>query len=275
VDEAATIAPRAMTGSAGQRRERAGRVVLVSLALVAGFWWLATGLVVALQRDGPTRAAAAVIATALAALGAKLLWDARAVTTPRGARLSFVGGALLWAWVAVSFYGGWVVGPAPATILPAGGPSWALAAAAMRATAYNDALSLAVLFGAAAITRAGANRVGLWALALFWGAHQLAKLNVFFGVPNPGVRFLPEHLAFLEAFFGPRRLLVLLPLTVVALAALTVWLGVRAWRAPTPFRRHAAALLMVLAALAALEHALLATTFDVPLWELFLRARGY
>ena len=47
----------------------------------------------------------------LGALGVWLLLRMRDDVSPRGARLSFLGGAFLWSLVQVAFYGGWVVGP--------------------------------------------------------------------------------------------------------------------------------------------------------------------
>ena len=48
-----------------------------------------------------------------------------------------------------------------------------------------------------------ARNVTAWqVLGLFWLVQQAAKLNVFLGVPNAGVRFLPPKLVFLTAFFG-------------------------------------------------------------------------
>jgi hypothetical protein len=48
----------------------------------------------------------------------------------------------------------------------------------------------------------------------------------------------------------------------------------RARVARTPFARTAHALLAALAALALVEHALLGVDVAVPLWNVFLRARG-
>jgi putative photosynthetic complex assembly protein 2 len=97
---------------------------------------------------------------------------------------------------------------------------------------------------------------------------------VFFGVRHAGAEFLPPDLAHLERFFGPARNSALLPVTVLLLAALVGGLALGAWRATTPLARTGRALLAALAALALLEHALLGVDAALPIWELFLRARG-
>jgi putative photosynthetic complex assembly protein 2 len=250
-----------------------------ALLIVIAFWWLATGLIVAQQRDGVTRALAALASVVLAVVGIRLASRARGDETAGGATRSFLGGALLWAWAQVAFYGGWMVGPA--TVMPAGrAPTWALALAAVQSTAYAEIAAAAALVAAILATRVdgaaeATNRTAVWTVVAFWVTHETAKLNVFLGVANPGSRFLPGRLAFLRGFFGPPTNSPLLVLTVVALAWATGWLCVRAWRATRPFEAQRAALLATLVGLATLEHALLALPADVPLWDVFLRARGY
>ena len=263
-----------------ERRERGARVrfgsaraLAVALAAVVLFWWAATGITIAMQRDTVTRGVGLGAATALAGLALWLVRAARHEATPAGALRSFAGGALLWAWLSTLFYGAWVTGTRPDAVA-GGGPSLALAAQAIAATLHADLLGVAVLLVVAGLTRRAPNRVGLWTLLLFWGAHQTAKLNVFFGVRHAGAEFLPGSLAHLEQFFGPARNSALLAPTLALLAGVTAALVAGALRARTPFARTASALLAALAALALLEHAFLGLETTLPLWDGFLRARG-
>jgi putative photosynthetic complex assembly protein 2 len=243
-----------------------------ALVGVTLFWWLATGLVFVAQRQGAVAAVAAVVATALAALGARLVRVHRDDRTVRGAERSFLGGALLWAWVSTTFFAGWLVGP-PSVATGAPG-SWPLALEAIQATVYSDVAGLAMLALAAVATGRGGNQVGLWTYMVFWGAQQSAKLNIFFGVANPGEVFFPAHLRFLTAYFGPRENQWLVWASLAALGASAVWAGWRAVGAADPYARTGRAILSVLVGLAALEHAVLALPLDLPLWELFLAWRG-
>jgi putative photosynthetic complex assembly protein 2 len=235
------------------------------------FWWLVTGLIVATQRDQLTRALALGLALALGALGVQLTWRTRDDVTPKSAQLAFIGGAFLWVLVQTTFYGGWLVGPELA-IPASAGPSPRLAIHAIGATAWNMAAAAAVFGWCVAVS--GRNGMGWRTVGAFWACDQLAKLNVFLGVANPGTHFLPDHLTFLVAYFGPQRNSALLPVSVAVLAALAGWLLWRVVRDRDGFAREANALLGVLLALAALEIMLLGLPVQLPLWDLFLHARG-
>lgn len=249
----------------------AGRAIGRAALRLIGFWWLATGLIVATQRDAITRGVALVAALALAALGVRLTWRSRDDVTPRGAQLAFIGAALLWITVQTTFYGGWLVGP-ELTIPASAGPSPRLAIHAIGATAWNLVAGLAALGWCVAIH--GRNPVAWFTLGTFLASDQLAKLNVFLGVANPATHFLPSHLAFLIAYFGPQRNSLLLPVSVLVLALLAAWLFRRVVREPDGFSREANALLAWLLALASLEHLLLGLSVQLPLWDIFLRVRG-
>ena len=97
---------------------------------------------------------------------------------------------------------------------------------------------------------------------------------MFAGVVNAGEGLLPSYLAHLERFFGPPVNSPLLPATLAALAGLVLWLVVRTRAEARPGARHAGWLLVVLAALALLEHALLGVRVSPALWEPFLGVRG-
>ncbi len=266
-------AAAAPAGVRGSPRAAVALDLAQAFGMTLAFWWLATGLVIAAQRDLPTRVLAGVASGALALLGLALLARSRTDATPAGARRGLAGAGLLWAWVAVSLYAGWLVGPVPrAPAAPP--PNLAAAWDAVHALLWHEAGSLLVLGLAWMLTRAGPNRTGFHALLAFWGTTQLAKLNVFAGVANPGERFLPEWLRFVEWYFGPPRSSLLLPLTVAALACAAAWLTRRAARADDPFARWAGAAPACLLALGAVEHAFLAVRWDSPLWDVFLRLRG-
>lgn len=268
------LASSAAVRGAGPRARLASAGALgAALLAVVVFWWAATGVTIAMQRDALTRGLSLVAATALAVGALRLVRAERDETTPAAAARSFAGGALLWGWLSTLFYGAWVTGIRPGTVVE-GGPSLPLAAQAIAATLYADLLAVAVLLLVAWLGWRRPNQVGLWTLALFWGAHQTAKLNVFFGVRHAGAEFLPRSLAHLELFFGPARNSPLLAPTVALLAALTLALAVRAVRARSPFARTGAALLAALASLALLEHVLLGVDATLPIWDAFLRARG-
>lgn len=274
-----------------QRARRAAPWVapLVAAAGVLVFWWGATGVLLALQRSAHTRLVALAVAVAAGAGGLALTAGVRRARAGAGAAAGGVlAGALLWTAVSAAFYGGWVVGPDLATTggaphVPGATPSLARAAAAVAATAFSTFLSLALLglaLRAAATPRGTARPIGTAAgfapltFGVLWAAHELAKLNVFFGVANPGAELLPAYLAPLRAYFGPPHNSALLAPSVAALAAAALVAARAAARARDPARRAGCALVAGVLALAALEHALLGTRAPVGWWDVFLRWRG-
>ncbi len=271
LSDGALLSPPLRAHPAGPAPARAGWGM--AMLVVIGFWWLATGVLFAAQRDPFTRVAALVSATALLAVGVWLIVATREVRTPRSARLAFLGGSLLWLWSAAVFYGGWLVGGAPAAVTPPGG--FALALDAMRATAHAELAGITLLALSAWLVRRSPNRTAFWAFLLYWLAHQVARLNLFLGVPNPGERFLPDHLAFLARYFGPPVITPVLIITIIVFTVATVLLVRRARSAAaTPFVRHGSALLALLAGLVVFEHLVLGISAEVPLWDTFLRIRG-
>lgn len=254
------------------RTVRARRPVAVAVGLLLLFWWGATGLLIVLQRSAGSRMAALLLAAVSAPLGLALVARARARSDDRSEIASFFGGALLWTCVSAAFYGGWVVGHPLDVDVHA--TSIARALDAIAATSYSAALAAVLLATAWQATRGHPNRVGVYALAIFWAAHELAKLNVFLGVVNPGAQFLPDYLAHLQRYFGPARNSMLLPVSVVALALGAAALLRRSRGRVAAHGRTGLALLAGVAALAALEHALLGTTRALGWWDAFLAWRG-
>lgn len=240
-----------------------------AVLLVLCFWWTATGVLYALQRNAWTRGLALV--AALACLGGawRLLFVSRRDTSAIGGLRAFFAGALAWTAIITLFFEGWVVGPPPEALGEAT-RGWAGAWTAIVATWHWEALALAAIAAMAIGTRRAENRLALWTLLLFWGAHQSAKLNLFLGVVNSGAEIFPPYLAHLVRYFGPPDNSPLLWVTIVGYAALAAWmLWPRAALGAGP-RMHRV-VIGALAALAAVEHAFLATRIPFMLWDLYLR----
>lgn len=265
----ASVEERAAPGARG----RTWRALLLVLA----FWWGATGILIALQRSAGSRVAALVLSIAAAAGGFLLLVRSAERRDERGQVESFLGGALLWTCVQAAFYGGWVVGLDPRAEPTA--PTLVRALDAIGATAYSSVLTIFLLGAAIAVTHGAGNRLGLWTFATFWAVHELAKLNVFLGVVNPGTQFLPEYLAHLQVYFGPPRNSPFLAVSVAATLVATGWLVADAIRARVPAahvgaHRVGRALLAMVVLLAAFELAVLGVPRDLGWWDAFLALRA-
>ena len=284
-------APTPPSGGATWRsRLPAGVTAAALAAAVLLFWWGATGILLALQRSAGTRVLALALAGAAGGVGLTLaarLGAARSgpasESAGAGAR-AVLAGALLWTCVSAAFYGGWVVGPAVAAP-GADTPALARAVRAVAATSYSGLLTLALLVAAVRLARRPGDRADGRAagaavvfvpltLGILWAAHELAKLNVFLGVANPGAELLPAYLAPLRAYFGPPRNSPLLAPSTAALAGAAVWALGAARSARTAARTTACALIAGVLALAAFEHAVLGASVPLDWWDAFLRWRG-
>jgi len=249
------------------------RQTVRAIGLVIFFWWVATGVIIAMQANAITRFAGLIIATILAVVGVAELRAVRDDTSAAGVRRAFLGGAMLWAWVSASFYGGYITGIHPTAPVPAA-PAWGAVWPAIAATLVNDAATLILLIVGFVVDRDAKNRTGLWTLALFWGVQQVAKLNVFFGVENPAANFLPPHLSYLRQFFGPPVNSPFLMASTVMVAVAMIWTAMAARRAPAEGRRETATIYATILGLAVLELIVLGVTLESTPWDSFLRARG-
>jgi hypothetical protein len=95
-----------------------------------------------------------------------------------------------------------------------------------------------------------------------------AKLNVFLGVPNLNIEWLPEHLRFLQSYMGQRSINHLFPVSVtVATVVVVLLLGEAAAAGASAFDTVALTLIATLLALAVLEHWFLVLPLpDEALW---------
>lgn len=244
-------------------------------ASVLLFWWLATGALVVMQRTPGWRLTAAALTTAGACVGGWLIRRHREGTSARQVLASFHGGSLLWLWVATMLYGGWIVGTPVTPPATAGGPrTFGLALDAIGATLYNDLVGLACVVVAWGLVRGSPNKAGAWALSAFWGAHQVAKVNLFLGVAYPGVDFLPSYLSHFAGFFGAAGNSPFLYLTIAGFGLLAASLVAQTRRATREGPRMLLALQATLVLLMLVEHTWLGVGSGAALWTLFLSARA-
>jgi putative photosynthetic complex assembly protein 2 len=236
---------------------------------VLAFWWVATGVMFVLQRNVWLRLLALGLSLVALRVAARLLVTSRDDLTPAGHVRAFMAGALTWAAVVGAFFEGWVVGPAADT-LGSATRGWSGALAAIQATITWEVFALAALGGVAYGVRRRQNQVALWTFFTFWVAHQTAKLNLFFGVENPGTEIFPSYLAHLGRYIGPEANSPLLPITILMYVGLMAVFLVRSRRLELG-PRTGLVVLATLAGLAAVEHAMLATRAPVELWAWFLR----
>jgi len=218
-------------------------------------WWFSTGLILFL--DGlPRRTFRWSMAGATTLLLAALyeLAISASDTSVSGAYTAFTCGVLIWGWLEISFYMGYVTGPRTHRCENGCG-GWRHFGHAIQACLYHE---LAVLLLAAAViglTWGRANQFGAWTFIVLWWMHLSARLNVFLGVANLNAEFLPDHLDHIKSFLTHKPMNLLFPFSVTASTICAVMLSQRAagFGADT-FGTAGYTLLATMMVLAILEH---------------------
>lgn len=236
-------------------------------------WWFATGIVLLLDGLPRTTFRWSHLLSTLLALGAFAgLAHTAAQTTPAGAFCAFTSALLVWGWHELSFLTGWVTGPRQRAADPGvrGGRRFVQAVGAIL---WHELAILASGAVIAAITWNAANPVGMATFAVLWVMRISAKLNVYLGVRNLSVEFLPPHLAYLASYFRRRAMNPLFPLSATAATVAAAWLVTEALAAPPGSGLATGHLLVAtLLALALLEHWLMVLPFNpTALWRWAMR----
>lgn len=221
-------------------------------------WWTATAVVMFL--DGLPRSTFRWTLFGVTVLQAAALYglvQSRDDTSVAGAYLAFTCAVLTWGWQEVFFLTGAITGPRRSAC-EAHCTGWRHFRHGVQAILHHE---LSLLVAGAVLIAIGwnaPNQVGMWTYLVLWGMRQSAKLNLFLGVRNIGVEFLPQHLAYLQSFFRRRGMNALFPLSIAAAAALVLTLG-RLTLDPgaEPNETSGYALLTAIALLGLLEHGLL------------------
>jgi putative photosynthetic complex assembly protein 2 len=241
--------------------------VVLPIVFVVAAWFVATGVVIALDRlprwtFGWSLAAAGGVAAAS-------LWLAKTVatdTSPRGAYLGFAAALGVWGWHEMSFLMGVVTGPRRES-LPPGVTGWTRFRMAAATLIWHEIALAATAVGMLALTWRQPNQVAAFAFAILFAMRVSAKLNIFMGVPNLTVDFLPPHLAYLKSYFRIRIFNPLFPVSV-AVAGVTTMLLAEAAAVAAPGAATGLTMLAVLAGLGCLEHWFLVLPFrDAALWR--------
>ncbi len=246
------------------------------LLYAAFLWWFATGAILWLGQRPGLVSQAGVAALSVGAL-ASLYGLHAAARDPSlfGAYLGFTAALGVWAWIELTFLTGLVTGPRTAPC-PEGASGWRRFRLAASTLAYHEGAIVAGALIIAALTWGGSNPTGLLTFLVLATMRLSAKLNLFFGVPNVTVEFLPERLAYLTSYFGARAVNGFFPYAVGFAVAAALIVAERALGADAAaFEAAGFALVFALLALAILEHAFMVLPLrEAALWRWALPAAG-
>jgi putative photosynthetic complex assembly protein 2 len=218
-------------------------------------WWFSTALILFL--DGlPKRTFrwSITAATGTLVLAIYGLITSASDTSIVGAYTAFTCAVLIWGWLEISFYMGYVTGPRTHHCSH-GCSGWRHFGHAIEASLYHEIAVLLLAGLVIGLTWRVPNHFGTWTFVVLWWMHQSARLNVFLGVSNLNAEFLPEHLAHIKSFFRSAPMNLLFPFSVTLSTIAAVVLAQQA-AAPEadPFRTAGFTLVTTMMVLAILEH---------------------
>ncbi len=246
-------------------------------ALIALFvWWFSTGaiLVVVKRADrvgGRAHLNAVLAGLPLLGLGWYGLVGTMHSTGPAGAYAAFFSALAIWGWFELAFLCGILTGP-NIKPCPPGIPRWERFLRAWGTIAHSEMALIATSVVMLSLSWEAPNAFGLWTFLVLFFARVSAKLNVYLGVPNINVDFLPVPVRHLASHFRIAPMNAFFPVSITALSlAVGCWLERVLEFAPGTGEHVGFALLTALTGLALLEHWLMVLTLpDAELWRWML-----
>ena len=175
---------------------------------------------------------------------------------------------MIWGWHEMGFLMGFVAGPNRLPC-PPGASGWTRLRLATATVIHHELAIAATALLLFALTWRQANQSAPLTFLLLFALRLSAKFNLYLGVPNLSDEVFPAHLAYLKSYFRTRAFNPLLPVSLLAAAALAWW----AWEAAeaAPAQSGAAVTATLLAGLAALglvEHLFLVLPLrDAKMWH--------
>jgi putative photosynthetic complex assembly protein 2 len=196
-----------------------------------------------------------------------LVWS-RDTATVLGAYAGFTAGVVIWGWMEMSYFMGFVTGPRK-TPCPEDCRGWQRFRLALSTSIYHELIIVAAAALMVWLTWGAVNAVGTWTFVILWLMRWSAKLNLFLGVPNLNEDWLPERIRFLTTYLAKRPMNLLFPVSVSVATVIMCLLVDTAVELPAGgFAGVALILAATLLALAILEHWFLVLPLaDGALWR--------
>ena len=217
-------------------------------------WWFTTGAILFLDGRAVRTFRYSISAATLVLVAA--LYEMRlsaADASATGAYTAFSCAILVWGWLEMAFLMGYITGPRKSACASTCS-GWGHFIHASQAVIYNELATVGAAAAVYILSLGMPNRLSLWTFLILWSMRISAKLNLFFGVPNLGERFLPPHLQYLQSFFRRRAMNFLFPISITGSTAALALLVERFASAKGYFEIVSYGLETSLLGLAVLEH---------------------
>jgi putative photosynthetic complex assembly protein 2 len=234
------------------------------------FWWLSTAIIIYFNFQPEHYAFVFWSWLALAAGASFLLYQHRNDETIQGAYWGFSCGCLIWGFMEVSFYTGYIVGPEVRPIFTVG-PSMIGFFKAVHRSVYHEGLVIIMSIAFLIFSLRAKNKFGAYTFWLFWLMHQSAKLNIFLGVMNTGKEFVPESVSDMTQYMTIAQINWLFPISITICTIVAYRLIQLAMKKEEEWKRVGFMLTGVMAVLAWLEHWLLVLPLDQSLWDIMIK----
>jgi putative photosynthetic complex assembly protein 2 len=238
--------------------------------LYASFlWWFATGLVMWLNRGSSRLRRTGLVSGAVLTLAAlAVTLGTRDQNDVADAYLAFTAALLVWGWLEMTYFFGWITGPRTGPCPPRAAGTRRFIAA-VEVSLHHELTVVATGLALVALTWNAANPVAGWTFLVLWLMRWSAKINLFLGVPRLHTELLPDRLQYLATYMRRRPMNELLPFSITVGTAATASLVTLALSSPaTPFEATGAMLVAALLGLAVLEHWFMVLTLpDNRLWR--------
>jgi putative photosynthetic complex assembly protein 2 len=245
-------------------------------------WWFITGLIFMAYGRSPRFIHLYFgTATGLMLLALAGFIFASSQTRVADVYLSLICGLVIWAWHVSSYYLGYITGPVQIDAFQEevrlGNGRFHTTVTrfryALQASIYHELLVVSFVALMAVVSQDAPNRWGLWVFLALWLMHSLAKLNVFFGVRNFRIDFLPTHLHKLDHFLDKRANNPLSPTILIfgtMVALLLFYRGIAPGVAPAQAIGNVAIGTLIL--LGVIENLMLILPLSMTLWGWGMRS---
>jgi len=200
------------------------QLTLFAILYSAFVWWFSTGVIFYLNKRPASTFRWSMLGGTVVMIAAFYgLWISARQETVIAAYTAFTCGLIIWGWHTMTYYMGIITGPRREACPPDCRPHERFFYAF--ATGLYHELAIVVTVALMAwLTWGQPNQFGLWTFLLLWGMHVSAKLNVFLGIRNLNVEFIPDRLEYLTSYFQQKPMNLLFPLSVTAGTILTMLL---------------------------------------------------
>ena len=218
-------------------------------------WWFSTGVIFYLNaRPSPTYRWSMLGGSILLVVALYGFWASAGSETVAGTFIAFTCGLVIWGWHTMSYYMGVITGPRRERC-PPDCQGYQRFIYAVATGLYHELAIIATAAFLIWLTWEQPNQFGLWTFLLLWAMHLSAKLNVFLGVRNLNVEFIPKRLRYLTSYFRQRPMNLLFPFSVTAGTIIMILLVQQASAADAgTFTAFGFVLLATMMALAVIEH---------------------